>query len=121
MFGREEEFCTLNQQLLHELTSTTMQMCAQYNTNNQLSEKADVLEGFFSMLAALAKKVPQLIMTCGIDIAALFQCGKSFINTLNLQFKGMTTLHQILRNVHNQLLVFSRLQYRSYGALYTEI
>ncbi|CAH1099739.1 unnamed protein product [Psylliodes chrysocephalus] len=74
LFGREEEFCTLNQQLLHELTSTTMQMCAQYNTNNQLSEKADVLEGFFSMLAALAKKVPQLIMTCGIDIAALFQC-----------------------------------------------
>ncbi|XP_050507704.1 importin-13 [Diabrotica virgifera virgifera] len=74
LFGREDEFCRLNQQLLYELANTTMQMCAQYNTTNQLSEKSDVLEGFFGMLAALAKKVPQLLTTCGVDIAALFQC-----------------------------------------------
>nr|CAH7738201.1 unnamed protein product [Callosobruchus chinensis] len=74
LFGREDEFTSLNQQLMHELVNVTLQMCAQYSTNNQLSEKADVLEGFFSMLANLAKKVPHLISSSGIDTSALFQC-----------------------------------------------
>lgn len=75
LFGREEQFNAMNQQLLHEIVNSTLQVCAQYNTNNQLSEKSDVLEGFFSMLATLAKKVPQLINGSGIDTCALFQCG----------------------------------------------
>lgn len=75
LFGREEQFSAMNQQLLHEIVNSTLQVCAQYNTNNQLSEKSDVLEGFFSMLGTLAKKVPQLINVSGIDTCALFQCG----------------------------------------------
>lgn len=51
-------------------------MCAQLNTNNQLAEKTDVLDGFFTLLAQLSKKVPQLIFSSNIDTAALFQCGK---------------------------------------------
>lgn len=74
LFGKDDDCCILNQQLLFELSNTTMQMCAQLNTTNQLSEKSDVLDAYFAMLAALAKKVPLLITSCGIDIAALFQC-----------------------------------------------
>ncbi|XP_018575465.1 importin-13 [Anoplophora glabripennis] len=74
LFGKEEQFNAMNQQLLHEIVNSTLQVCAQYNTNNQLSEKSDVLEGFFSMLGTLAKKVPQLINVSGIDTCALFQC-----------------------------------------------
>lgn len=51
-------------------------MCAQYSTSNQLSEKADVLEGFFFMLASIAKKLPQLLNNTGVNTSALFECGK---------------------------------------------
>lgn len=75
LFGNDEECKSLNQQLLYEIVNTTLQMCAQLNTNNQLSEKTDVLDGFFTLLAQLAKKVPQLIFASNVDTAALFQCG----------------------------------------------
>ncbi|EFA09709.1 importin-13 [Tribolium castaneum] len=74
MFGHEEEFRAITQQLLHEIVSTTLQMCAQLNSANQLAEKTDVLEGFFAMMAQLIKKLPQVVFASGIDTAALFQC-----------------------------------------------
>ncbi|CAH1165774.1 unnamed protein product [Phyllotreta striolata] len=74
LFGKEEDLFALNNQLLFELCSRTMQMCAECQANDQLSDRSDVLEGFFSLLAALAKKVPLLMTNCGVDVAALFQC-----------------------------------------------
>lgn len=74
MFGKEEKFCEINQQLLREIISVTLQMCARLNNN--LSEKADTLEAFFTMLAQISKKVPHLVVGEGVDTAALFQCGK---------------------------------------------
>ncbi|KAJ8963759.1 hypothetical protein NQ317_016440 [Molorchus minor] len=74
LFGNEEEFRTVNQLLLHEIINTTLQVTAQYNAINQLSDIADVLDGFFSMLANLAKKVPQLVNASSTDTTALFQC-----------------------------------------------
>ncbi|RZC40401.1 importin-13, partial [Asbolus verrucosus] len=74
MFGNEEEFRAITHQLLHEIVSTTLQMCAQLNSANQLAEKTDVLEGFFAMMAQLFKKIPQVVFASGIDTAALFQC-----------------------------------------------
>lgn len=75
MFGKEEKFSAINQQLLREIVSVTLQICAQLNDN--LSEKADTLEAFFTMLAQISKKVPHLIIANGVDTAGLFQCGKS--------------------------------------------
>ncbi|KAJ8920238.1 hypothetical protein NQ315_011899 [Exocentrus adspersus] len=74
LFGRVVEFMVITWHLLHEIINATLQMCTQYSINNQLSEKSDVLEGFFSMLAALTKKIPQMIHYNGIDTSALFQC-----------------------------------------------
>lgn len=76
LFGREEQFLSVNQQLLHEIVNTSLQMCANVSATADLSEKADVLEAFFAMMANLVKKVPQLINRSGIDTAAIFQCGK---------------------------------------------
>lgn len=73
MFGKEEKFATINQQLLREIVSVTLQMCTQLNNN--LAEKADTLEAFFTMLAQISKKVPHLVVGNGVDTAALFQCG----------------------------------------------
>lgn len=75
MFGKEEKFCTINQQLLREIISVTLEMCTKMNDN--LAEKSDVLEAFFTMLAQISKKVPHLVVGVGVDTAALFQCGKS--------------------------------------------
>ncbi|CAG9822067.1 unnamed protein product [Phaedon cochleariae] len=74
MFGRDDEFLTLNQELLREIVGTTLQMCTQYGSCSELSSKSDVLEGFFSLLATLAKKVPHIISGSGIDVSAIFQC-----------------------------------------------
>lgn len=76
MFEKDEELAPVSQQLICEIVSTTLQMCAQLNSNSQLSEKSDVLEGFFCMLVQISKKVPHLIFNNSIDTAALFQCGK---------------------------------------------
>lgn len=73
MFGREEKFCDINRQLLMEIVSVTLQLCASLKDN--LAEKADTLEAFFSMLAQMLKKMPHLITGDGVDTAALFQCG----------------------------------------------
>lgn len=75
MFGREEEYSSLMQVLLREIVNTTLTMCAQLNNCNQLSEKSDVIEGFFLMLAQIYKKVPILMSSSDLDMAALFQCG----------------------------------------------
>lgn len=77
LFGKEDQFLNVNQQLLHEIVNTSLQMCANVSATSDLSDKADVLEAFFSMMANLVKKVPQLINKSGIDTAAIFQCGKS--------------------------------------------
>lgn len=77
LFGKEEQFLSVNQQLLHEIVNTSLQMCANVSATADLSEKADVLEAFFAMMANLVKKVPQLINRSGIDTAAIFQCGKN--------------------------------------------
>lgn len=63
-------------QLIHEIVNTTLEMCARYNTKNQLSEKSDVLEAFFTLLSNIAKKLPHLIVGTGFDTSALFECGK---------------------------------------------
>ena len=76
MFGNEDQFRAIMHQLLHEIVTTTLQMCAQLNSANQLAEKTDVLEGFFAMMAQLYKKIPQVVFASGLDTAALFQCGK---------------------------------------------
>lgn len=74
MFGRDEKFCEINQQLLREIVTVTLETCGRLNEN--LSEKADVFEAFFTMLAQISKKVPHLVVGDGVDTAALFQCGK---------------------------------------------
>lgn len=76
MFGKEEKFGGISQELLREIVNVTMQMCT--HLNNNLSEKTDTLEAFFLMLAQVSKKVPHLIVANGVDTAALFQCGKCF-------------------------------------------
>lgn len=78
MFGNEQQFRGITHQLLHEIVSTTLQMCAQLNSSNQLAEKTDVLQGFFAMMAQLFKKIPLVVFSSGVDTAALFQCGKFF-------------------------------------------
>lgn len=86
MFGREEKFCEMNRQLLREIITVTLEMCARLNDN--LSEKADTLEAFFTMLAQISKKVPHLVVADGVDTAALFQCGK-WCNLVTIRYKTM--------------------------------
>lgn len=76
LFGRDNEYSNLMQQLLKEIVNITLQMCSQLNSNTQLAEKSDVLEAFFVMLAQLFKKVPPIIQNSGIDLGAVFQCGR---------------------------------------------
>lgn len=75
MFGREQEYSSLMQLILREIVNTTLNMCAQLSNCNQLSEKSDVIEAFFLMMAQVYKKVPALISVSNLDMAALFQCG----------------------------------------------
>lgn len=78
MFGKYEEFMAINQQLVCEIVNTSLQLCAEYNNTNRLSEKSDVLEGFFYALSQTSKKAPHYIMNNNVDMAALFQCGNFF-------------------------------------------
>lgn len=78
LFGREDELRPLNQQLVQEICNRTLLLCAECSNNNQLSDIADLLEGFFLLLSNFIKKVPQLIFSNEIDTSALFQCGKIF-------------------------------------------
>lgn len=75
MFGREEQYSGIMQIILREIVNTTLNMCAQLSSSNHLSDKSDVIEAFFLMLAQLYKKVPVLITSSNLDMDALFQCG----------------------------------------------
>ncbi|XP_060533437.1 importin-13 [Cylas formicarius] len=74
LFGREDAFRTINRQLVSEICNTTLQLCARCNSNNQLSDISDILEGFFTMMSQLTKKLPQLILCNEIDVVGVFQC-----------------------------------------------
>ncbi|KAJ9589083.1 hypothetical protein L9F63_017628 [Diploptera punctata] len=63
----------LMESLLRELCSVTIMACSGNNSN--LSEHADLLEAFFNLLAQILKKNPQLFVSEGIDLTALFRCG----------------------------------------------
>ncbi|KAF5269678.1 hypothetical protein FQA39_LY08601 [Lamprigera yunnana] len=74
MFEKDEEFVFMLQQFLFELHNKSLQMCAQLNNNNQLSEKCDVFENFFSMLTHVSKRNSKLLFNSRIECEALFQC-----------------------------------------------
>lgn len=78
MFGKDEDFQTINQQLVCEIINTTLQMSAQLNNSNNLAEKSDVLAAFFRLLAQISKKAPHFIVGGSVDTAALFQCGTEY-------------------------------------------
>lgn len=77
MFGKEELYSETMQILMYELVSITLLMCARLTENNEnhLSEQADVLEDFYSMMSQITKKNPKLLLSQGVDTTALFQCG----------------------------------------------
>ncbi|CAH0554758.1 unnamed protein product [Brassicogethes aeneus] len=70
---KEEEFRHSNEQLLHEIVNKTLLMCMELAQANQLSEKSDVFDEFFCMMAALCKKTPQLMFNSNLDTHSLFQ------------------------------------------------
>ncbi|KAH1009274.1 importin-13 [Dendroctonus ponderosae] len=74
LFGKEPDLCHLSQQLIQEICNQTLLICFEKNNQNQLSEIADLLEGFFSLLFNIIKKVPHLIFNNEMDTAALFEC-----------------------------------------------
>ncbi|KAL3269998.1 hypothetical protein HHI36_009055 [Cryptolaemus montrouzieri] len=74
MFSQDEDIVAITKEALSEIVNTTIEMCFQYNENNVLSEKSDVMEGFFTMLSQLVKKSPQHIFSSNIDTTVLFQC-----------------------------------------------
>lgn len=82
IFGKDPDFYETCQQVVNEIVNITLQLCSEYSNNNALSEKADVLDGFFSTLSQLIKKLPQLFANGSISTTALFQCA---ILTLALQ------------------------------------
>lgn len=77
MFAKDECLSGMLHQFLYEIVGNTLQLCAHLSNSNQLSEKSDVLEGFFCLLAQLSKKNSQLIFTSGLDCTALFECGNN--------------------------------------------
>lgn len=76
LFGKVPELHQMNQQLVQEICNQTLQVCSESNSKNQLSDIADLLEGFFILLCSFIKKVPQLIFNNEVDTVALFQCGE---------------------------------------------
>ncbi|KAF2883130.1 hypothetical protein ILUMI_23047 [Ignelater luminosus] len=74
MFAKDECLSGMLHQFLYEIVGNTLQLCAHLSNSNQLSEKSDVLEGFFCLLAQLSKKNSQLIFISGLDCTALFEC-----------------------------------------------
>lgn len=100
MFGKDEQYTTIMHQLLREIVNITLQMCAQLNGCNQLSEHSDVIEAFFMNVAQIYKKVPLLILTAGLDMSALFQCGKKL-----LYYMGDLSIVDLLLIFFNYILV----------------
>ena len=76
LFGKDEEFQEINKQLVQEICSRTLEYCYQYRNNDQLSDAADLIEGFFLLLSNFVKKVPHLVFNNDVDAAALFQFGR---------------------------------------------
>lgn len=74
LFGKEPEYIATMQHLLAEIITTSLTLIAQLNSTNNLSEKTDLIEGFFLLLAQIFKKVAVLIANGGVDCSALFQC-----------------------------------------------
>ncbi|KAK9881689.1 hypothetical protein WA026_017206 [Henosepilachna vigintioctopunctata] len=74
MFSRDEDVVPITLQAVTEIVIVTLEMCSQYNDINMLSEKSDVMEGFFSLLSQLMKKSPRHIFKNNIDTASLFHC-----------------------------------------------
>lgn len=106
LFGREDELRPLNQQLVQEICNRTLLLCAECSNNNQLSDIADLLEGFFLLLSNFIKKVPQLIFSNEIDTSALFQCGKIFlynhVGVLQKHFFFSYIMFSITRNPNHK-------------------
>ena len=76
MFGNDDKYAHMMKELLKEIVNSTLQICLRLPVNRTLlSEKSDSIETFFTTLALIYKKVPQLITANDIDNAALFQCG----------------------------------------------
>ncbi|XP_018334256.1 importin-13 isoform X2 [Agrilus planipennis] len=74
MFAKDEEYRNSMKRLLSEIVNTTLQMYSQLSSNNRLSEKSDVTDGFFAMLTQILKKEPTLITANeSIDCSVLFQ------------------------------------------------
>lgn len=76
LFAPVQELSAVMHQLLHAIVDTTLQMSAQLNCANQLSDKSDVLEAFFLTLAQILKRNPQFVFSGSLDCNSLFQCGK---------------------------------------------
>ncbi|XP_017777342.1 PREDICTED: importin-13 [Nicrophorus vespilloides] len=75
LFGKEEQHVQNMRQLMTELTNTSLQVFANLSSTNQLSEKSDLIESFFSMLAQVYKKVPDLINNSpSIEVSSVFEC-----------------------------------------------
>ncbi|XP_044755741.1 importin-13 [Coccinella septempunctata] len=76
IFCKDQDTNTIIHHSLAEIVNITLSMCSQYQNENSLSEKADVLEGFFLLLSSLLKKLPQYIFFGGcINPISIFQCG----------------------------------------------
>lgn len=76
IFCKDQDLNSMIHQSFAAIVHTTLEMCSQYQNENSLSEKADVLEGFFLLLSSLIKKLPQFIFFGGvINPVSIFQCG----------------------------------------------
>jgi hypothetical protein len=79
MYGRDRSQLPLMESLLRELCAVTILACSGSSSTPEtsLSDHAELLEAFFSLLAQILKKTPQLFVSGeGIDLTALFQCGE---------------------------------------------
>lgn len=72
MFGKDAEYSETMHLLLCEIINVTLLL----SSHSALSDIADVLEAFFSFLALLFKKSPELLCRNDVNTRALFQCGK---------------------------------------------
>lgn len=75
MFRQDQELHDVIHKSIAEIVNITLEMCSQYPNENSLSEKSDVLEGFFLLLSALLKKLPQFIFSGCINPISILQCG----------------------------------------------
>lgn len=105
LFGKEELYTETMGLLMYELVSVTLHMCARLTENNQnrLSEQADVLDSFFSMMSQITKKNPKLLLSQGVDTTALFQCGKLSKLFIDVKFIYQVEFQLITEKVNTML------------------